>query len=50
MGDVVQPSLEPILEVENVTVRRNKTDVIKDVSLVIYPGEFLGMVGPNGGG
>jgi len=50
MGDVVQPSLQPILEVENVTVRRNKTDVIKDVSLAIYPGEFLGMVGPNGGG
>ena len=50
MGDEVQVSLEPILEVDNVTVRRNKTDVIKEVNLVIHRGEFVGMVGPNGGG
>ena len=50
MGDEVTRHLQPLLEVENVTVRRNKTDVIKDVNLVIYPGEFVGMVGPNGGG
>ena len=50
MGDEVQVSLKPILEVDNVTVRRNKTDVIKEVSLVIHRGEFVGMVGPNGGG
>ena len=36
MGDEVQVSLEPILEVDNVTVRRNKTDVIKEVNLVIH--------------
>ena len=50
MGDVAQSSSDPILEVENVTVRRNKTDVIRDVNLVIHPGEFVGVVGPNGGG
>ena len=50
MADVVQSSLEPILKVDNVTVRRNKTDVIKDVNLVIHRGEFVGIVGPNGGG
>ena len=50
MADAIQVSLEPILEVDNVTVRRNKTDVIKDVSLNIHRGEFVGMVGPNGGG
>ena len=50
MGDEVPRHLQPLLEVDNVTVRRNKTDVIKDVNLVIYPGEFVGMVGPNGGG
>ena len=50
MADVVQPSFEPILEVDNVTVRRNKADVIKDVNLVIHRGEFVGIVGPNGGG
>jgi zinc transport system ATP-binding protein len=40
----------PFLRVENVTVRRNRQDVIKDVSLTIYPGEFVGVVGPNGAG
>ena len=50
MTDVMQVSLAPILEVDNVTVRRNKTDVIKDVNLNIHRGEFVGMVGPNGGG
>ena len=50
MGDVDQSSFDPILEVENVTVRRNKTNVIRDVNLAIHPGEFVGVVGPNGGG
>ena len=50
MGDVAQSSSDPILEVENVTVRRNKTNVIRDVNLAIHPGEFVGVVGPNGGG
>ena len=50
MGDVTQSSSDPILEVENVTVRRNKTDVIRDVNLTIHRGEFVGVVGPNGGG
>ena len=40
----------PLLFVKDVSVRRNKTDVIKDVNLKIYPGEFVGIVGPNGGG
>ena len=39
----------PLLFVKDVSVRRNKTDVIKDVNLKIYPGEFVGIVGPNGG-
>ena len=40
----------PLLFVKDVSVRRNKTDIIKDVNLKIYPGEFVGIVGPNGGG
>ena len=40
----------PLLFVKDVSVRRNKADVIKDVNLKIYPGEFVGIVGPNGGG
>ena len=47
---VVKSPKSPLLLVEDVSVRRNKTDVIKDVNLKIYPGEFVGIVGPNGGG
>ena len=40
----------PFLNIENMTVRRNRTDVLQDVNLTIHRGEFVGMVGPNGGG
>ncbi len=40
----------PLVQVENVTVRRNRQDVIKDINLKIHPGEFVGVVGPNGAG
>ena len=55
-GTGMEPLIEikgpdsPLLFVKDVSVRRNKTDVIKDVNLKIYPGEFVGIVGPNGGG
>ena len=55
-GTGMEPLIEikspesPLLLIEDVSVRRNKTDVIKDVNLKIYPGEFVGIVGPNGGG
>ena len=39
----------PFLKIENITVRRNRTNVLKDVNLTIHRGEFVGMVGPNGG-
>jgi len=47
---VIKSPKSPLLFVKDVSVRRNKTDVIKDVNLKIYPGEFVGIVGPNGGG
>lgn len=47
---VIKSPKSPLLLVEDVSVRRNKTDVIKNVNLKIYPGEFVGIVGPNGGG
>ena len=46
----IKATKSPLLLIENVSVRRNKIDVIKDVNLKIYPGEFVGIVGPNGGG
>ena len=47
---VIKGPKSPLLFVKDVSVRRNKADVIKDVNLKIYPGEFVGIVGPNGGG
>lgn len=40
----------PILSVEGVSVRRNRTNVLRDVNLNIDRGEFVGIVGPNGAG
>ena len=38
------------LVVENLTVNRSKSVVLDEVSLTIDQGEFVGLVGPNGGG
>ncbi|MGI6073988.1 MAG: metal ABC transporter ATP-binding protein [Fermentimonas sp.] len=41
----------PIIVVDNLTVSyENKPEVLKDVSLTIYEKDFLGIIGPNGGG
>ncbi|MEK9159369.1 MAG: ABC transporter ATP-binding protein [Patescibacteria group bacterium] len=40
----------PILEAENATVVLGKHKVLDDVSFTIQPGEYVGIVGPNGGG
>ena len=41
---------KPILEVFNLVVARSGKLVIKDISLTINEGEFVGIVGPNGSG
>ena len=38
------------LEISNLTVKRSGTTVIEDVSLTITNGDFVGLIGPNGGG
>ncbi len=38
------------LELENIRVRYGRHDVLKDVNLEVEKGEFLGIIGPNGGG
>jgi branched-chain amino acid transport system ATP-binding protein len=39
-----------LLEVENLSVRYDKAQILNGVSLAIEPGELVGLVGPNGAG
>ena len=41
---------DPVIDIQNVSYSFNGPSVLSDVSLQIYKGEFLGIVGPNGGG
>jgi branched-chain amino acid transport system ATP-binding protein len=40
----------PLLEVQNLSVRYDKAQILNGVSLAVDPGEFVGLVGPNGAG
>lgn len=42
--------MESIVELKNVTVRYDETTALEGVSLDIYRDDFLGIIGPNGGG
>lgn len=41
---------DPVVRVRNVSVYYARTPAITDVCLEVMPGEFLGIIGPNGGG
>lgn len=38
------------LSVNNLTSRVHKREIVRDVSLEVYPGEIVGLLGPNGAG
>lgn len=42
--------MKPIVKLENVSFAYQQDLVLKDVSFIIEPGEFVGLIGPNGGG
>lgn len=42
--------MEPIIEVENLTVTRNGRKIIEDATFNVEPKAYMGVVGPNGGG
>ena len=48
--DLMKTSKNPPLKVEKLSVNRSGRTVLEDVCLTINEGEFVGLVGPNGGG
>ncbi|MCK5731187.1 MAG: ABC transporter ATP-binding protein [Draconibacterium sp.] len=42
--------MEPLIKIENLTVGYNKIPVLKNVNLDICENDFIGVIGPNGGG
>ena len=42
--------MEKLIELKNVTAAYDNKVVLQDVSLTIYEKDFLGIIGPNGGG
>ena len=40
----------PVIRLTNVTVQYEGRTALRDVSLTVYEGDFLGIIGPNGGG
>jgi len=49
--DTQKPAkVEPILELEKVDVERSSDIVIQNANFTIHRGDYVGLVGPNGGG
>jgi zinc transport system ATP-binding protein len=42
--------MAPLIKIQNLTLGYDKSPVLNDVNLEIYEKDFLGVVGPNGGG
>lgn len=42
--------MEPLLKIENLTVAYDKVPVLSNVNLELYERDFMGVIGPNGGG
>jgi len=45
-----RPSGVPLIELANVSYRYGSSPALDNVSLKIWPGQFMAIVGPNGGG
>jgi iron complex transport system ATP-binding protein len=41
---------EPIISLKNVSFSYGQQSVLQDIDLSVFPGEFIGIIGPNGSG
>ncbi len=46
----MQPLTEPYIELDNVSFKYDDAPVLENVSFTVRKGEYLGIIGPNGGG
>ena len=44
------PNMKPIIEIKNLAAGYDGRTVLHDVDLNVYERDFLGIIGPNGGG
>jgi zinc transport system ATP-binding protein len=42
--------MDPLIKIQNLTVGYGKTPVLQQINLEIFERDFLGVIGPNGGG
>jgi zinc transport system ATP-binding protein len=42
--------MDPVLKLQNVTTGYERQPVLEEVNLEVYPRDFIGIIGPNGGG
>lgn len=42
--------MTPIIQLENISAAYGPKTVLQDVNLTVYDHDFLGIIGPNGGG
>jgi len=40
----------PLLAAEDLVVRYGRQEAVRGVSVSVYPGEVVGLIGPDGGG
>lgn len=50
MTNKVNKNHQPVIEIENVWVSYDTQTVLEDINLTIYETDFIGLIGPNGGG
>jgi zinc transport system ATP-binding protein len=41
---------QPVIEIKNVWVSYDTQTVLEDINLTVYESDFIGLIGPNGGG